>query len=303
MKARSYTDLHDLNAMFDLLSMGCLANNGTHYVHRGDLQWWLFYTDTPAEVWRSNIRLWMDGDRLLGWTLLSPDENAFDVYVIPELRGSSAEDQMLSAAVDEMKHLDELANFWVADNDDVRIAWFEQHGFKPRTDRHTIYFHRLLTDPLPAPNLPAGFTLRTSRATESDARLRATASKAAFGSQMEFESYWPRTWRLMQSPIYVPKHELFVIAPNGEVASYCIIWTDEITKVGHFEPVGTHPAYQGKGLGKSLLFEALRRLKSEGMTAADLCTNHGNAAAVRLYESVGFKIQKRLLDYRKKRTP
>jgi ribosomal protein S18 acetylase RimI-like enzyme len=106
----------------------------------------------------------------------------------------------------------------------------------------------------------------------------------------------------MQAPIYVPEHEIFVIAPDGQVAAYCIIWTDEITKVGHFEPVGTHPNFQRKGLGKALLFDALRSLKSEGMTEADVCTNHDNEAAIPLYQSVGFEIKKRLLTYKKKRT-
>jgi ribosomal protein S18 acetylase RimI-like enzyme len=108
----------------------------------------------------------------------------------------------------------------------------------------------------------------------------------------------------MQSPVYVPEHEIFVMASNpaGQVAAYCIIWTDEVSKIGHFEPVGTHPDFQRKGLGKSLLFEGLRRLKAEGMTEADVCTNHDNAAAIRLYESVGFQRKKRLLTYIKKRT-
>ena len=301
MEARTYEGLNDLYAMFDLLSAGALANNGTHYVHRGDLQWWLFYNDDISQAWKSNIRLWLEADHLMGWTLLSPEEDAFDVYTAPELRGTAQEDEMLSAAVAEMSALDELNNTWVADDDEVRMRWFEKNGFKV-ADHHTVHFTRSLFGPLPAPQLPAGFTLRTSQRTESDARLRAVASKAAFGSTLDFESYWPRTWRLMQSPIYVPEHEIFIIAPNGQVASYCIVWTDPITKVGHFEPVGTRPDFQRKGLGKCLLFEGLRRLKSEGMTAADVCTNHDNEAAIPLYQSVGFRIDKRLLTYKKKRT-
>ena len=57
MKMRSYEGLQDLYAMLDLLSEGYKAHNGTHYAHRGDLQWWLFYTDVPSETWQSNIRL------------------------------------------------------------------------------------------------------------------------------------------------------------------------------------------------------------------------------------------------------
>jgi ribosomal protein S18 acetylase RimI-like enzyme len=75
-----------------------------------------------------------------------------------------------------------------------------------------------------------------------------------------------------------------------------------MNKLGHFEPVGTHPDYQRKGLGKVLLLESLRRLKAEGMTAADVCTYYDNDAAIRLYESVGFRIVKKLMTYTRKRT-
>lgn len=302
MEARTYKGLQDLHAMLDLLSEGRQAKNGTYYVHRGDLQWWLFYTDTPPEVWQSQIRLWMDDDRLAGWTVLWPDEYALDVYTAPNLRGNSRESEMLTQAVEEMSALDELKSIWVAEDDEVRMRWFEEHRFAVAED-HFVHFKRSLAGPLDGPPLPDGFSLRSSRGPE-DAQLRSVASHAAFGSKKPFEEYWPRTLRFMQSPIYVPEHEIFVIAPDPDrqVAAYCIIWTDEISKVGHFEPVGTRPDFQRKGLGKSLLFEGLRRLKAEGMNEADVCTNHDNAAAIRLYESVGFQLNKRLLTYKKKRT-
>ena len=300
MKVRLYRGPSDLHAMLDLLSEGRRANNGTYYVHRGDLQWWLFYTDTLAEIWQSQIRLWIDGDRLIGWALISPDEHALDVYTLPALRGSSRENEILAQALEQMSALDEVQSIWVAERDEVRVPWFKEHGFTP-AENHFVHFQRSLTGPLDGPPLPDGFSLRSSRGPE-DARLRSVASHAAFGSNKPFEEYWPRTLKFMQAPIYVPEHEIFVMAPDGQVAAYCIIWTDEISKVGHFEPVGTHPAFQRKGLGKSLLFEGLRRLKAEGMTEADVCTNHDNAAAIRLYESVGFQRNKRLLTYMKKRT-
>jgi len=302
MKMRSYEGLHDLRAMLDLLSEGRRANNGTYYVHRGDLQWWLFYTDLPQELWQSRIRLWTDAhaDRLVGWALLSPEQDAFDVYTLPALRGSLSEYEMLKAVVDEMSGLDELNNVWVADDDDVRIQWLEKHGFKV-VDDHLIQFKRSLSGTLEGPQLPDGYCLRASRGDEVDARSRAVASHAAFKSGKPFEQYWLRTLRFTQSPVYVPEHEIFVMAPNGQVAAYCIIWTDELTKVGQFEPVGTHPDFQRKGLGKSLLFEGLRRLKSEGMTEACVCAEHDNLPAVGLYEAVGFQKNKRLLTYKKKR--
>jgi hypothetical protein len=50
-----------------------------------------FSTDTPPGVWQSQIRLWIENDRLIGWTLLSPDEKAFDVYTIPSRGDHEAE--------------------------------------------------------------------------------------------------------------------------------------------------------------------------------------------------------------------
>ena len=301
LKARGYEGMHDLHAMLNLLTEGRQADNGTYYVHPGDLQWWLFYTDVPQETWQSQIRLWFDpGNQLVGWALLSLGEEAFDVYVSPHLRGDAREEEMLAWATESMSANGNLQNIWVAEDDDVRIRWMEKNGFA-RAQEHFIQFKQSLSDPLDGPRLPGGFRLRTSRGPE-DARLRSVASHAAFGSGKPFEEYWPRTRRFMKSPVYVPEHEIFVVAPNGEVAAFCIVWTDARSKVGHFEPVATHPNYQRMGLGKSLLFEGMRTLKFEGMTESDVCTNDVNAAAIRLYESVGFQKAKRLFTYKKART-
>jgi ribosomal protein S18 acetylase RimI-like enzyme len=299
MHSRSYQGLHDLHAMLDILSLGCKANNGTHYVHRGDLQWWLFYNDDPQEVWQKEIHLWFEGEQLLGWSLLTPKENAFDVFTLPELRGDPCEREMLTRTVNAMDALDSLENVWIAEHDEVRIGWLEENGFS-RAEQHFVYFTHSLADLEPALPLPDGFTIRASRGVE-DARLRSVASHAAFRSSKPFEDYLPRTVKFMESPVYVPEHEIFVMSPQGQVAAYCIVWTDEITNLGHFEPVGTHPDFQRKGLGRRLLLHSLNQLKSEGMTDAGVCTYFDNEAAIRLYESVGFRIVKKLYTYKRKR--
>lgn len=297
MEARAYEGMHDLHAMLDLLAEGRQADNGTYYIHRGDLQWWLFYTDVPPEIWQSQIRLWMENGRMVGWALVSPDEHAFDVYTVPDLRGDPRECEMLAWAAEQMSALEGIQTIWIAEDDETRIRWLEENGFT-LAEKHLLHFRRSLSASLNAPSLPEGFSLRSSRG-EEDAHLRSVTSHAAFGSNRPFEEYWPRTLRFMQSPVYVPEHEIFIVSPHGEIVAFCIVWTDELNRIGHFEPVGTHPDFQRKGLGKSLLLEGLRRLKSEGMNAACVCTNFDNLPAVHLYESVGFQKIKRLLTYRK----
>jgi mycothiol synthase len=301
MNSRSYKGLQDLHAMLDLLAAGRQANNGTYYVHRGDLQWWLFYNDDIAQAWKSNIRLWLDGKRLIGWSLLSPfNDHAFDVYAEPSLCGSDLEHEMLARAVEQMSACEYIQTVWVAEDDEARIRWLDENGFSPREEFLQL-FQRSITGPLSGSPLPEGFHARPSRGPE-DASLRAIASHASFGSSMPIEKYEARMLRFMQSPVYVKEHDLFITTPEGQVAAFCCIWTDPLNKMGYFEPVGVHPNFQRRGLGKSLLLESLRRLKSEGMTGASVCANSDSPAAHRLYESAGFQKVKRLLTYRKGKT-
>jgi ribosomal protein S18 acetylase RimI-like enzyme len=129
--------------------------------------------------------------------------------------------------------------------------------------------------------------------------MRATASHAAFQSRFPFNEYWPRYQSFMRLPVYATGCDMMVVTPDGRCASFCIFWPDAVNKVALFEPVGTHPDFQRRGLGKALLSECLRRLQAEGMEHAIVGTNSGNLAAERLYESVGFKLTNRILLYTK----
>ncbi len=66
----------------------------------------------------------------------------------------------------------------------------------------------------------------------------------------------------------------------------CTVWFDDVTRTGDFEPVGTAPAHQRRGLGKAVMCEGLRRLKRMGATLAFVGSYTPPAHA--LYASVGF---------------
>jgi mycothiol synthase len=294
----NYRDEQDLKDMLDLLAAGRQANNDTYYVHRGDLQWWLFYNDDIKQEWKNRVRLWRDGDRLIGWVLLTPFYwHSFDVYAEPSLRGTDLEQEMLTWAVEQLSSEEYCQTVWVAEDDEFRVRWLTENGFAPR-EGFMHLFQRPITGPVSGSPIPEGFQVRASRGPD-DAMRRAVASHGAFGSSMPIDDYCARTLRFMQSPVYVNEHELFIIAPNEDVAAFCCIWTDPLNKVGYFEPVGVHPDFHRRGLGKALLFEAFRRLRSEGMTEASVCAESDSPAAIGLYESAGFKKVKRLLTFKK----
>jgi ribosomal protein S18 acetylase RimI-like enzyme len=106
----------------------------------------------------------------------------------------------------------------------------------------------------------------------------------------------------MRSPVYEDERDMVVTAPGGRIAAFCIYWLDPVNKVGNFEPVGTHPDFQKRGLGKAVLLESLRRMKAHGMETAIVCTDEGNEAAEKLYEAVGFRGVNRLRLYTKRIT-
>ncbi len=45
--------------MQELLMAGRKANNGSYYIHIGDLKWWLYYPPLEGDFW-GHIHLWDD---------------------------------------------------------------------------------------------------------------------------------------------------------------------------------------------------------------------------------------------------
>ena len=149
---------------------------------------------------------------------------------------------------------------------------------------------------LPEPRLPPGYTTR-SVAGIHEAQLRAAASHAAFESELPFEDYWPRYLRFMQSPLYPAGQDLVIVAPDGRVAAFCICWLDPANRAGLIEPLGVHPDFQRRGLGKAILLAGLHLFQNAGMAAAIVDADWDNSAALNLYQATGFAPELRLLTF------
>jgi mycothiol synthase len=95
----------------------------------------------------------------------------------------------------------------------------------------------------------------------------------------------PSWYRNIQTaPLYRRDLDLVAIAPEGEIAAFCTIWFDDVTRSGYFEPVATVPARQRRGLGRAVTTEGLRRLQRMGATTAFV--SGYRTAANALYRSV-----------------
>jgi GNAT superfamily N-acetyltransferase len=58
--------------------------------------------------------------------------------------------------------------------------------------------------------------------------------------------------------------DLVVEAPAGEIAAFACLWYDDVTRACTFEPVGTTPEHQRRGLAKAVIAEGMRRAKELG---------------------------------------
>jgi mycothiol synthase len=303
---RKYAGQDDLKRMLDLLIVGRKAKNGTYYIHAGDLSYWLYYMDPDQElinhtyVWENPER----GGELDGWALLTPNWRTFDVFVNPDLRGSPKAEAMYRWAEERIAEIAaslgkrEIFTIWIIEHDQVMAAYLKGRDFECFHEHH-IQMMRSLGENLPQPKLPEGYKVRHVFG-EREAELRAAASYASFQSSMPWKSYVSRYHKFMRSPGYNAENELVVAAPDGRIASFCIIWLDKENKVGLFEPVGTHPDFQRMELGKALMLTGLQHMQAQGMQTAIVNTDHDNLAALGLYRSAGFQASNRLLTYVKK---
>jgi mycothiol synthase len=155
--------------------------------------------------------------------------------------------------------------------------------------------------PLPEPVLPPGITVRTFVPGQDDAAWLAV-NAAAFAHHPE-QGSWTQdhlTERFAE-PWFDPLG-FFLAVREGEVVGFH--WTKvhppepgQQAGPGEVYVVGVLPSEQGTGLGKALTVTGLRHLSRTQPTAM-LYVDADNAAAVALYERLGFTVHEVDLMYR-----
>jgi ribosomal protein S18 acetylase RimI-like enzyme len=282
-------DLQRIRAM--LVDARKIAGHNAGYWHVGDLTWryhLLGYRADPCK----NYRLWYDDHRLIGFAVFGEDFS-FDWQIHPQYTWRGIEEEMLAwaetrwdeAMRDETVPQDRKRTLYSGSfaNDARRIAFLERCGFT-RGTHPMIHYARPLNDPIATPQLPDGFVVR-GVAGEHEAGNRAEAHRQAFHpSRITDDGYL----KLLRMPEYDRELDIVSVSPDGTIAAYAMCWVDAENKIGEFEPVGTRPSFQRKGLARAALLEGMRRMKMRGAETAIVCTNADNIAKG-LYESVGFK--------------
>ena len=103
--------------------------------------------------------------------------------------------------------------------------------------------------------------------------------------------------RLRQTPLYDPRLDLAVLAPDGAVAGYALFWHDPVTGVGLVEPVRVEDEHAGRGIGYAMIGAGLDRLARAGATTLKIGWESERAGA--LYARLGFTDVDTLTTYRR----
>jgi len=133
-----------------------------------------------------------------------------------------------------------------------------------------------------SPVLPKGFHIQ-SMADDNNLEKRCKAFGTGFNHPDPLE--WPSLIAyetLQNAPDYHKDQDIVVVSPNGEFASFCLIWHDEPNQLAILEPVGTQPEFRRMGLAREAVYEAIRRVAVKGVEKVIVGSNQ------QFYKSIGF---------------
>ena len=298
----------DLPALLAFISENAARAPRRVYLMTSDVAWRL-----PGSGPKQNIRLWFDAAGLAGYVWFEPIASMeFDVRhdldyghpIVPQMFAwAHARRREFTPAYPrfiDLTSMEAWANevaqprspqSWeghclttvALESDTMRVELLQRIGYEA-TQHFAPDYRRDLAVPIPASGLNNGMTLRHVAETDIDERV--ACHRAAW-----LRSTWSKDAYLQIRASDCYDHELDVVLETaaGVFVGYCLCWADYHAGVGSFEPVGTRPQWRGRGVGREIIYEGLRRLKAKGMYAARVGTAGFNMPAQALYEGCGFE--------------
>lgn len=249
---------------------------------------------------QQNTRLWFaDDDSLLAYAWVDDYDNLICEFAPGSQQDLGAQVVEWAEAVIRARGGDGLDSACV-DSNRERQAFLFAHGFTRQTEE-SWHYACPLDVPIPAPQLPPGFSIRPITG-EDEAPAVAEMHRAAFGTD-----YMTTEMRLamMRTDSYDPAMDIVVVAPDGRLAGYTVAFINaaenELTGqlCGYTDPVAVHPGFQRMGLARALLLAGMSQLKERGMTVAKLGTSADNLSMQKAAEAAGFRVESKTLWYHK----
>jgi len=275
---RRYRDEDDYWAIRRFLRDVYLRNGRTeHSWQAARLDYWRWHgiLNMGDGSLETDVFLWETPGGELAAVLNSEAQGFAFLQVDPRNRTAALEEEMLSVAEEHLVGIGKSTGRpFVAvaaqDSDAMRVELLARRGYARRADWQEVERKRDLSLPLPEAATPEGYSIRAMRADDEDLARRSWASWRAFHPDEPDDKYGGWTWycNIQRAPMYRRDLDLVAEASSGEIASFATLWYDDVTRAIYFEPVGTTPEHQRRGLAKAVIAEGMRRAKEMGALVA-----------------------------------
>jgi mycothiol synthase len=224
-----------------------------------------------------------------------------ELTVHPELRGRGLGRQLIDAVLEDAGP-QRTVDFWAHGGHPAAARLAERYGAE--LVRELRQMRRTGPAPEQAP-LPEGVTLRTFRPGEDDDAWLAL-NALAFAHHPEQGSWTTQDLADRLAEAWFDPAGFFLACRGDRVVGFHWTKVHPATatepELGEVYVVGVDPAEQGSGLGRALTTVGLRHLAEDrGLDTVLLYVDAENAAAVRVYERVGFAVHEVDLMYQVKR--
>lgn len=278
---RPAATIDDLRTATDLMSDAWRSGAADVAESPAAVEWW--YALSFPDALGDHLRLWSDGDRAVAWSWHEPPELETHVWTGDAARDTDVYRSLLVTVLDETGD-GELAAF-AAEDDVASIEVLAGLGFQPE-GRRLSQWQRGADAGVPAQAPPPpGYRIRSLRGPD-EFPARVALHRAAFPtSRLNVEKYE----RLLTAPHYRLDDDLVVEAPDGSLAAFALGWRDPIGRVAEFEPIGTHPEHQRRGLSRAVVTYGLQRFLDAGARIVQVYSDAAEAPAEALYEACGFR--------------
>jgi ribosomal protein S18 acetylase RimI-like enzyme len=223
------------------------------------------------------------------------------IFATRALRGQGLEEELVDEVIEDARaergsaRVECQTLFCTAKSADAR---FERKGFASRA-RH--YMRRELAEPVPEPlPLPRGIALRPLQREDltAAAEIIFKSHEHSVDAALNMTYATPATCRAFVETLVVrsgcgqfdPEASRFACGPRGPLG---VLIASRLSRSnGHVCQVSVIPGAQGGGLGAALVSRALAAFRDQGLASATLSVTASNARAHRLYERLGFTVQR-----------
>lgn len=260
------------------------------HVARWDYWRWHGILNCSGELLEDTVFIWETEAGEIAAVVNTEGKGHVFFQVHPDHRSPELEEEMLAVAEEYLTGEGPKGTgrvlVWADSEDRMRRDVLTRCGYKwtGRSEQQRRY---PLDDPIPEILPPPGYTVRALGDVE-ELPARSWASWRAFHPDEPDDKYVGWEWyrNVQRCPLYRQDLDIVAESSEGEIVSFTTVWYDNVTRTAYFEPVGTMPEHQRRGLARAVINDGLHRIKRNGCTLAFVGAENDGPRA--LYAAAGF---------------